>query len=238
MTQHFIDPSWDKWKRFHAFHDHHHMTLFDTGELIVNSYGTYDPDQRGRPNKWGVEFLRPDDDAPVLKRLYADKACTVPVLKTWLTSNTYMVDWERSQVVTISRNASMHVMPTGVPEWFRRTGFRAYCGGGDQDWISPSECVYSQPVRFTREQKAHLANLKKACMAMDRLEALPKNIWAASGNVSAKVRYGHAIPQCFLETAFEDMIQHERMAVARNPWAEARDEHGVPSLWVGSAEGK
>jgi hypothetical protein len=242
MEQHFINPKWDQWKRFHVHNGRWHMTLFDTGEVIVNGYGTYDPDQRGRATPWGVEFLHPKDAGPVLKRFYADKEHTVPVRKTWLHNSLYMVDWSRGQAVAIGVTASNRNPTPGVPGWFMRTGFRAYCGGNDSDWISPTVCSYSQPVKFTPEQKAHLDHLRKTCMTADRMDALPTIVWQVPETDEDIARrgcidHGHAVPSMFLFHNYEQLTLREKIYIARNGWAPATEEHEVPCFWIGDKEG-
>jgi hypothetical protein len=242
MKEHFQLPKWDMWKRFHVTDARYHMTLFDTGEVIVNGYGSYDPDQRGRTTPWGMRFMAPQDNDPLLKRLYTDKACTVPVRKTWLDNGMYMADMETGQVVQVGYTADRKKPIAGVPEWFLRTSFKAYCGGNGCDWISPTVCSYAQPVKFTREQKAHLAHLKKCCMAADRVDALPKNIWQVQETEEDVARRGcigvsGPEPAAFLGTAYEQLTLREKVHIARLKWAPAKEIHEVPCFWIGDKEG-
>jgi hypothetical protein len=242
LAKHFTNPKWDQWKRFHVHNAHYHMTLFDTGEVIVNGYGNYDPDRRGRATPWGVEFLHPKDAGPVLKRLYADKEHTVPVRKTWLQNSLYMIDWDRGQAVAIGVTASNRNPAPGVPEWFTRTGFRAYCGGNGCEWVSPTMCSYEQPIKFTPEQKQHLDHLKKTCMTADRMDALPRNVWQIPETEEDVARRGcvtgHGIEcSAFLDRSYEQLTLREKTYIARYDWAPAVEEHAVPCFWIGEKEG-
>lgn len=242
MEQHFQNPKWDLWKRFHVVDARYHMTLFDTGEVIVNSYGKYDPDRRRRTTSWGVRFMLHTDIDEILKRLYTDKERTKPIRKAWLDNGLYMADMERNQVVCLNHSAHNKKPIPGVPDWFLRTYFRAYCGGAGSDWISVSNCKYRKPITFAREQKEHLDHLRAACMAADRLGVLPQVVWQVPETEEDVERrgcidHGYAVPQMFLFRNFEQLTLREKIYIARNGWAPAKEEHEEPCFWIGAKEG-
>jgi hypothetical protein len=242
LAKHFTNPKWDQWKRFHVVNARYNMTLFDTGEVIVNGYGSYDPAQRNQTMNWGMRFMSPHDNDPLLKRFYADKDHTMPVRKTWLSNSLYMSDEETGQVVVIGDTVHRSNPVPGAPEWFMRTAFRAYCGGNGCEWLSPTMCSYTQPVKLTREQKQHLDHLKKTCMTADRMDALPKNIWQVPETEEDVARRGsvtgHGVDRsAFLDRSYEQLTLREKTYIARYDWAPAVEEHAVPCFWIGEKEG-
>jgi hypothetical protein len=230
---------WDRYERFHV-QIGQHFVLFDSGEMIVTTRKAR-PHERGRTYH-GLTFLTSHDRHDAFRMMYADKARTQPVKQSWLSSGLYLIDHEQNQMVYLDSYALPGCANAealrNVPEWVIKTGFTAYCGGNERDWISAAKVGYFQTVRLSKAHKDNLRLLKKCCEAADRVGGLPMNIWQIEHTAADRLRKSHfhgTLDPMYYETlAYEDLTTLERVKLARNGWSAPKVHNETQSLWIGA----
>lgn len=183
---------WDQFERFHTLNSNNAVVHFETGELAIWRRKFF-PYERNQIDRYGLMFLSPHDDTPMLHRLTTPEG--EPIKKGWLRpAQSFMVDTTTGQLVVLPYRRERNVgekLP--IPTSLENRAIHAYCAGPGKPWVSYDRISYSKPAKLTREEKQELKEKLLMVKAQARVGAIPSDFhairqlgyqtgWELSGN--------------------------------------------------------